>query len=121
MNGTEQERQLVEQFADGIAVLLQSVAPKNRDRASKAFGDIYGMLLALRRRVERLEARPEIKYCGTWTADRKYLPGDVTTLGGSMWFCKNATTIRPSTSTGSDAWQLCVKAGRDGRSAKDSR
>lgn len=64
---------------------------------------------AFEARIEALEARPTMKYTGTWEA-REYQPGNVVTDGGSMWHCERKTQLRPGDN---DAWRLCVKRGRD--------
>lgn len=75
----------------------------------------------LRDRIAALESQvkgmPGICYRGVWSADAEYQHGDVVTLKGSMWFCKQSTAARPEDSQ-SSSWQLCVKAGRDGRDAR---
>lgn len=70
-------------------------------------------------RIDALEARlrdsaPGIRYRGVWRGGEEYLPGDVVTDRGCMWFCSLATALRPLDDQ-SNAWQLCVKAGRDGK------
>ncbi len=67
---------------------------------------------ALEQRIAKLEARPQMSYRGVWTEGEENRPGDVATHAGSMWYCWAATKDRPGTS---DAWQLCVKRGRDQR------
>jgi hypothetical protein len=64
-------------------------------------------------RIENLEKRPQMRYCGVWTGGQAYLPGETVTFKGSLWHCNAATTARPP---GPD-WTLCVKSGRDGRDA----
>ncbi|CAN5268249.1 hypothetical protein BH23GEM2_BH23GEM2_14870 [soil metagenome] len=56
-------------------------------------------------------------YVGSWRAgDVSYARGDFVTHGGSMWHCHvSGTHDRPGTSAD---WQLAVKSGRDGRTAK---
>lgn len=72
-------------------------------------------------RIEALEARlrdavPGIRYRGVWREGEEYLPGDVATHRGALWFCSLATTAKPFDDQ-SPAWQMCVKAGRDGKDA----
>jgi hypothetical protein len=71
-----------------------------------------GALEAFETRIKALEARPSMSYRGVWEEGERNLPGDVCTHDGSMWHCWRATKDRPGTS---DAWQLCVKHGRDAR------
>ena len=74
------------------------------ERASTAYRDQWET------RLKALEERPSMSYRGGWAEGEENLPGDVCTHGGSMWYCWEATRDRPGTS---DAWQLCVKHGRD--------
>ncbi len=66
---------------------------------------------ALKKRVAELEARPVLRYVGTWDRVRNYEPGEICTDGGSAWICQQETNSRPGTT---DRWQLMVKRGRDG-------
>jgi hypothetical protein len=66
-------------------------------------------------RLEALEARPTMKYRGTYAADTDYEPGDVVTDAGSAWHCNKATRSRPSENSADFCWQLAVKRGRDGK------
>ena len=66
-------------------------------------------------RVKSLESRPSLKYSGVWNADTQNNEGEFVTCSGSVWYCRESTRDRPGTS---DAWQLAVKRGNDG---KDSR
>lgn len=63
-------------------------------------------------RLAELEARPVFDYRGVWEA-REYIPGQLVTHHGSMWFCKSTTRSQPP----SAEWQLCVKSGRPGKDA----
>lgn len=68
-------------------------------------------------RVKALEARPALKYMGVFDAAAPYEAGHLVTKGGGMWIALKASTgATPGVST--DAWQLCVKGGRDGRDAR---
>jgi hypothetical protein len=53
------------------------------------------------------------QYRGVWKEGAVYVPGDTVTWGGSMWITDKPTEERPG--AGKTAWQLCVKAGRDGK------
>jgi hypothetical protein len=64
---------------------------------------------ALRREVEAKE------YQGVWACNREYAKGASVSFRGSTWIAKKTTTVMP----GEDlSWQLAVKRGRDGRSAR---
>lgn len=69
---------------------------------------IVGQMLAME---DRLAARG-FPYKGTWQKSGEYSRGDFCTHDGSMWFCCADTRERPGAG---DAWQLAVKAGRDGK------
>lgn len=70
----------------------------------------------LKRRVEQLEAGG-VKYCGTYQRALAYTKGSMVTEAGSAWVAIRgaAEGEKPGAS---DAWQLAVKAGRDGKDAR---
>ena len=37
----------------------------------------------LRKRIAELEARPTLKYCGSWDRERSYVPGECVTWVGA--------------------------------------
>ncbi|MGY4399866.1 hypothetical protein [Bradyrhizobium sp. USDA 3315] len=71
----------------------------------------------LLKRIEALEARPQLKYEGVWSGEKVYGAGMLVTDGGSM-FHANRATIGERPGSGSDTWTLAVKRGRDGRDVK---
>ncbi|MEQ8813546.1 MAG: hypothetical protein RLO51_16815 [Thalassobaculum sp.] len=85
------------------------------DQAIEAANKNVETLKALRDRVTELEARPVLKYVGTWNADTQFNPGEFCTDKGSLWHCNEPTRQRPGDGP---AWRLAVKAGRDGRDAR---
>ena len=70
------------------------------------------VLRRLEDRIAELEARPLLKYVGTWNHGA-YKTGEFVTHQGSLWHCERATTASPG--TGSPDWKLAVKKGRDAR------
>jgi hypothetical protein len=88
----------------------------------KRVGDLEGLFNEMNdrnvernRRLDVLEARPKgLVYRGVWTASEKYGVGDVVTRSGAMWICKLAD-VGATPGVTPEAWQLAVKAGRDGR------
>lgn len=73
-------------------------------------------LKALEQRCAELERGLEQRsYKGVWDASVTYDEHNLVTMGGSVWIARRATCDKPGTS---DAWQLAVKKGRDGRDAK---
>lgn len=73
------------------------------------------VVLASGKKVETLAEVPVMIYRDTWR-EGEYRPGDCVTWAGSMWLAKRITkpTDRPGEC---DAWRLCVKQGRPGKSA----
>jgi hypothetical protein len=58
-----------------------------------------------------------IRYCGVYQRAASYRRGDITTYDGSMWCAVD--DVAPSNQPGkSAAWQLCCRAGRDGKDGK---
>lgn len=51
-------------------------------------------------------------YRGVYEPGTSYEPGDMTSFGGSIWHCDEATMEKPESTR---AWKLAVKKGRDGR------
>lgn len=91
-----------------IESLMDGIAPVIAGYVHKAMTQCVEQLMG---RIKELEARPTMKYTGTWEA-REYQPGNVVTDGGSMWHCERRTQLRPGDN---DAWRLCVKKGRDAK------
>jgi hypothetical protein len=73
---------------------------------------------ALEAQVAALEARPQLKYLGTYKPDAVYSENSLTTYDGSLFIARKETRATPG--DGNQDWQLCTKRGRDGRDAKDS-
>ena len=110
------EEEIVESLT-GVCMLSDAVKqPNARTAARSGLLDLCGLVVALRRRVERLEAQKIPEYRGVWSSDGKYTKGDMATFDGSLWFCKAETTDKPGTG---DGWQLCAKRGRDAPARKD--
>jgi hypothetical protein len=53
------------------------------------------------------------RYRGVWTEGCAAAVGEVYTSGGSLWYCRAASTAKPGAD--SDAWTLAGKKGRDAR------
>jgi hypothetical protein len=69
-------------------------------------------------RIKKLEARPELNYCGVWATGRTYQKNSLCTRDGSLWIAKRTTAAFPGGGAEPDSWQLCVKRGADGKDAK---
>jgi hypothetical protein len=67
-------------------------------------------------RVKMLEGRGTLEYLGVHEAGAQYVKGQFVTAFGSLWHC-NSTT-RESPGTGTPAWTLAAKRGRDGKDAQ---
>jgi hypothetical protein len=79
---------------------------------------MLGHVKALKKRVAELEARPVLRYVGTYDSARLYQSGELVTDGGSIWHCNQDTTSRPGSS---DRWTLACKRGRDGKDSEGKR
>ena len=66
-------------------------------------------------RLDKLEARPELKYHGVWSAGKTYAENSLVTHAGSLWIAKQKTASFPGGQAEPGAWQLCTKRGRDGK------
>ena len=66
-------------------------------------------LSALEARVEQLESRPILKWCGTHHENAPYPEAGIVTKGGSLWIATAATSTTPGAPGG--AWRLIVKRG----------
>ena len=56
-----------------------------------------------------------LNYVGVYVAGKTYDAGDLATDDGSVFYCARMTSARPGTS---HDWQLMVKRGKDGKSAR---
>lgn len=98
---------------DAESVLVDAIAGALAVSAKIGVLELAGAVVALQRRITRLEAREVPRYCGVWDAALKYAPSSMVTDHGSIFIAKAETMgVRPGTS---DAWALAVKRGRDGR------
>jgi hypothetical protein len=88
------------------ATIMRSVA--------EVLGPLVKRIAELETRCKSLEAKPSLRYCGVWKADVRYGEGAAVTQDGSLWIAR--AIAPPGEKPGdSDAWQLAVKRGRDGR------
>lgn len=100
------------QLAESLAGIVRRTTKGLPARHVEGMLDMASLVLSLAQRIERLEARPQLKYTGVYEAGRKYIEGEVTTHQGGMWVCRRSTMTKPGAS---DGWQLAVKSGRDGK------
>lgn len=81
--------------------IVRQMNARNKERNAR--------LDALERRLDSLEAKPHVRYCGVWEADRQYCAGDAATLSGSLWISHiDSKGVRPGDGK---IWQLAVKRG----------
>ena len=69
---------------------------------------VAGRILQLEARIAALEAKPSVKFTGTWERGKSYSIGDATTHHGGLWICQAETTGEPSKDFTS--WRLAVKS-----------
>ena len=86
--------------------------PLIRGLAEETKAAIAAAVAPLTARLAAVEARPELKYCGTWEANRVYAAGSVITFKTGIWIARGATAERPG--NGLTEWQLAMKS-VDGR------
>jgi hypothetical protein len=108
-------------YVDSIAHVARECAARldvlessrGQGQANGSAGDVQ----TLKARVAALEARHTWVYRGVFQDGETYHAGDGVTDHGSIWVANETTRARPQ-STGSKAWTLAVKRGRDGKDAK---
>lgn len=61
---------------------------------------------------------PGLAYVGVYQEGKNYDVGQMATWGGACWHCNEPTETKPG--SGSKAWTLMVKSGRDGRDGRDA-
>jgi len=89
------------------------------DTMIEAFGAQKSRVAALEQRIAALEAKPAVlRYMGPFEQGREYVQGEFVTHRGSLWHANERTNVKPGDGA---AWTLAVKAGRDGRDARESR
>jgi hypothetical protein len=113
---------MTEELLNEIVDVIANVRDEMRDKIAALESRLAANTLVsnteLLDRIEALEARPMMKYCGVYEAGRTYHEGEVITDHGCAWICVTKdTTIRPAfaSDASSRCWRLMVKAGRDGK------
>lgn len=101
---------------DQFVALVRDFATEVRRLVDEKIGALAKQVDALDARMAAVEARPELRYMGTWKQGETYTPGMLATHQGSLWHCHAETTKAPPSSE----WQLCAKRGRDGKDAGTS-
>jgi hypothetical protein len=86
-----------------VSEISKSLARKDHRKATL---ELAGMVVALMRRVERLEQR---QYRGVWKGDEHYAAGSSVTHAGSLWVATlESKGLKPGDG---QAWKLAVKNG----------
>jgi hypothetical protein len=67
------------------------------------------------RQVVREHKTSIIIYRDVYKSDQFYSRGDFVTWAGSVWHCQSQEPTKDEPGTGSKAWRLAVKRGRDGK------
>ena len=110
---TPAEAEMIDEFAADMVGLVRAVPQDRREGVKKALGGIYGMLIALRRQVRELQARPTLKYAGAWKSNDEYVESSLVSHSGSLFIATiKSKGLRPGDGSG---WKLVCKRGRDGR------
>ena len=92
---------MIEAICKGMAPVIREFVEKGVEKLCQPLHD----------RIKALEARPTLRYAGTWNPDTQFNQDDVATDHGSAWHCERSTRSRPP----SKDWALMVKRGRDSR------
>jgi hypothetical protein len=61
---------------------------------------------------------PAMLYRGVHKEGAVYMVGDTVTWAGGLWYCNEATTVKPG--AGARQWTLATKKGADGRNGKSA-
>ena len=96
--------------------LAKELADLIRQHVAVVTKSLHDKIAVLERKVVELQAKG-IEYKGAWQRACSYERGAIVTSEGSMWVC--IQDVGPNTRPGqSQGWQLCCRAGRDGKDAK---
>ena len=97
-----------------------------RDPGIKTRNEMFELMIGfciaeiwkLETKLAKIEARPELKYVGTWRDGHAYREGNFVTHAGGIWYCHSATMARPGSNSD---WQLSVKSAEERRTARSGR
>jgi hypothetical protein len=110
IKGANTERLFTQALYTGLIVTIAHLRAEQRAVAE------FQMLRRreIEARLDALEQRPAMKYCGVFDKSQKYFEGNFVTESGSIWHANCETTgVVPG--EGSPVWTLAAKRGRDGR------
>ena len=98
-------------------VIADVIAEAVRHHVAARLGPIVDLVNAQQERLESLESRPpSMRYREVWNASERYVPGDVCTYDGGMWFAKAESQGRkPGGDSSGSFWRLCVRRGAQGK------
>lgn len=68
--------------------------------------------------ITRKFTTPSMIYRGTYEKEKSYTAGDCVTWSGSVWMCKSVAEEGQGPTDAKEVWQLAVKRGQDGKSAR---
>jgi hypothetical protein len=101
-------------MAKGIAPVIQQYVQLSLDDVASVIDEaIHRALEPLQRELADLKSKG-VKYAGVYQRALAYPQGSLVTSDGSM-FAAVRDVKEGETPKSGDAWQLCVKAGRDAR------
>ena len=101
--------------AELASILREQVAAVTRPLRDK-IAELETSNQRLAAQVAALQATG-IRYVGAYQREQTYKRGDVCTQDGSMWCA--VSDVGPNEQPGrSQVWQLCCRAGRDGKDAR---
>jgi hypothetical protein len=112
------QEEMIVGIARGVSKRLAPLEEKlaTVERASGTLGLALDIGLAgIEARIDEIESKPGtgFKYLGVWNSEKAYTVNDCVTDKGSLFICKDGCiNVRPGTS---NAWQLAVQRGKDGR------
>jgi len=87
----------------------------NKDLASVIVTALKAGIAPLKKRLDALEARPQMRYLGVHVEGTTHAEGDCVTRGGSMWISRTNQNRATPGLDGGVSWTLAVKHGRDAR------
>jgi hypothetical protein len=100
--------------ATAPSITAKTLAAYSRQIAPVIAGAIDKAVAPLKARIDELESRPSLKYCGVYQAHEGYNEGAAVTSGGSLWVARSYVPAGRKPGECKD-WQLAVKRGRDAR------
>jgi hypothetical protein len=102
--------------------LEQQLAEAVAAEIADAIRPLQQRIAALEGQVQTLEQMKQLKYCGVFESGVWYRAGSAVTKSGGVWIALRDTNASPGDEgIQSRAWQLAVKAGKDGKPGRDGK